>query len=95
MSGVINVWCDQCLVCSMSFFTHSVINVWCDQCLCDQCRTIVLEYIDIDIDIDKDILENIDIDIEKKISENIDSDKILNRLEFGILNRATCRYHQL
>ena len=52
MSGVINVLfhtrCDQCLVWSMSFFTHSVINVWCDQCpvwwisgvinvWCDQC----------------------------------------------------------
>ena len=41
----------------------------------------------IDIDIDKEILENIDID--KEISENIDIDKILNRLEFGISNRAT------
>ena len=43
----------------------------------------------IDIDIDKEILENIDIDIDKEISENIDIDKILNRLEFGISNRAT------
>ena len=34
-------------------------------------------------------MENIDIDIEKEISENIDIDKILNRLEFGISNRAT------
>ena len=42
--------------------------------------------IDIDIDIDKEILENIDID--KEILENIDIDKILNRLEFGISNRA-------
>jgi hypothetical protein len=42
----------------------------------------------IDIDIDKDILENIDIDIDKEILENIDIDKILNRLEFGISNRA-------
>ena len=42
----------------------------------------------IDIDIDKEILENIDIDIDKEISENIDIDKILNRLEFGISNRA-------
>ena len=40
-----------------------------------------------DIDIDKEILENIDID--KKISENIDIDKISNRLEFGISNRAS------
>ena len=31
---------------------------------------------DIDIDIDKDILENIDIDIEKEISENIESIRI-------------------
>ena len=31
-------------------------------------------------------LENIDID--KEISENIDIDKISNRLEFGISNRA-------
>ena len=35
-----------------------------------------MENIDIDIDIDKEILENIDID------------KISNRLEFGISNRA-------
>ena len=47
----------------------------------------VLENIDIDIDIDKEILENIDID--KEISENIDIDKIWNRLEFGISNRAS------
>ena len=49
-----------------------------------------LENIDINIDIDKEILENIDIviDIEKEILENIDIDKILNRLEFGISNRA-------
>ena len=46
----------------------------------------VLEYITIYID--KDLLENIDIDIEKEISENIYIDKILNRLEFGISNRA-------
>ena len=32
----------------------------------------VLENIDIDIDIDKEILENIDIDIDKEILENID-----------------------
>ena len=45
----------------------------------------------IDIDIDKDILENIDIviDIDKEILENIDIDKISNQLEFGISNRAT------
>ena len=51
----------------------------------------ILENIDIDIDIDKYILENIDIviDIDKEILENIDIDKILNRLEFGISNRAT------
>ena len=35
------------------------------------------------------ILENIDIDIDKEILENIKSDKISNRLEFGIWNRAT------
>ena len=40
----------------------------------------------IDIDIDKAILKNIDID--KVILENIDIDKISNQLEFGILNRA-------
>ena len=45
-------------------------------------RIYVLEY----IDINKEILENIDID--KEILENIDIDKILNRLEFGISNRA-------
>ena len=38
---------------------------------------VILENIDIDIDIDKAILQNIDID------------KISNRLEFGISNRAT------
>ena len=32
--------------------------------------------------------ENIDIDIDKEISENIDIDEISNRLEFGISNRA-------
>ena len=50
--------------------------------------------LNIDIDIDKEILENIDIDIDididKEISENIDIDKISNRLEFGISNRAIC-----
>ena len=38
-------------------------------------------------DIDRAVLENIDID--KEILENINIDKILNRLEFGISNRAT------
>ena len=33
-----------------------------------------MENIDIDIDIDKDILENIDINIDKEILENIDID---------------------
>ena len=41
----------------------------------------------IDIDIDKDFLENIDID--KGIFKNIDIDKILYQLEFGRSNRAT------
>ena len=54
---------------------------------------------DIDIEIDKEIFENIDIDIDKEVSENIaidkeilakiDIDKISNRLEFGISNRTT------
>ena len=44
----------------------------------------ILENIDINIDINKEILENIHID--KEILENID--KISNRLEFGISNRA-------
>ena len=34
------------------------------------------------------ILENIDIDIDKAILQNIDIDKILNRFKFGISNRA-------
>ena len=34
-------------------------------------------------------MEYIDIDIDKEILENIDIDKILNRLEVGISNRAT------
>ena len=38
----------------------------------------------IDIDIDKKVLENID----KEILENIDIDKITNPLEFDISNRA-------
>ena len=49
----------------------------------------VLENINIDINIDKEILENIDSDIDKEISENIDIDKISYRLEFGISNRAS------
>ena len=36
------------------------------------------------------ILENIDIDIDKAILQNIDIDKISNRFKFGISNRATC-----
>ena len=49
----------------------------------------------VDIDIDKAILEDIDKnilednDIDKEILEIIDIDKISNRLEFGISNRAT------
>ena len=39
---------------------------------------VILENIDIDIDIDKAILQNIDID------------KISNRFKFGISNRAKC-----
>ena len=35
------------------------------------------------------ILENIDIDIDKAILQNIDIDKILNRFKFGISNRAS------
>ena len=35
------------------------------------------------------ILENIDIDIDKAILQNIDIDKISNRFKFGISNRAT------
>ena len=42
---------------------------------------------DIDINIDKVILENIDID--KAILQNIDIDKISNRFKFGISNRAS------
>ena len=40
MSGVINVWCDQCPILHTVWSMSGVINVWCDQCLCDQCRTI-------------------------------------------------------
>ena len=47
----------------------------------------ILKNIDIDVDIDKENLVNIDID--KEILENIDIDKISNRLEFGISNRAS------
>ena len=35
------------------------------------------------------ILENIDIDIDKAILQNIDIDEISNRFKFGISNRAT------
>ena len=47
------------------------------------------------IDINNEILENIDndIDIDKENLENIDIDKISNRLEFGISNRATAPPH--
>ena len=47
----------------------------------------IFENIDIDIDIDKEVLENIDID--KENLENIDIDKISNRLEFGISNSTS------
>ena len=58
-------------------------------------KNINIKNIDIDIDrafleyinIKKGILENFNID--REISENINIDKISNRLEFGILNRAT------
>ena len=68
----------------------------------------ILKNIDINIDIDKGIWQNIDIDkaimknidIVWEILENIDIDKILNRLEFAISNRASertvieiCEYH--
>ena len=36
------------------------------------------------------ILENIDIDIDKAILQNIDIDKISNWFKFGISNRASC-----
>ena len=49
---------------------------------------VILENIDINIDIDMDFLRNIDINIEKGILKNMDIDKVLYRLEFGILNRA-------
>ena len=35
------------------------------------------------------ILENIDIDIDKAILQNINIDKISNRFKFGISNRAS------
>ena len=38
------------------------------------------------------ILENIDIDIDKAILQNIDIDKISNLFKFGISNRAN--HHQ-
>ena len=47
---------------------------------------VILEYIDIDIDINMDFLENIDID--KGIMQNIEIDEISYWLEFGISNRA-------
>ena len=47
----------------------------------------ILENIDININIDRETLENID--IGKDFLENIDIDEILNRLEFGISNRAS------
>ena len=64
---------------------------------------VILENINIDIDIKKENLENIDIDSDRKffeiailileILQNIDIDKILNRLEFGMSNRATRKCH--
>ena len=62
-------------------------NINIDKAILKNIDRAVLENINIDIDIDKEILENIDID--KEISENINIDKISNRLEFGISNRAT------
>ena len=55
------------------------------------------EHIDIDISIDKDILENIDIDIdiEKGILQNIDIDKILYRLGFGLSNTPSWMCNEL
>ena len=47
----------------------------------------ILENIDIDIDIDKAILQNIDID--KAILQNIDIDKISYRFVFGISNSTS------
>ena len=40
------------------------------------------------------ILENIDIDIDKAILQNIDIDKISNRFKFGISNRASTQHVQ-
>ena len=40
------------------------------------------------------ILENIDIDIDKAILQNIDIDKISNRFKFGISNRASVKGKQ-
>ena len=40
------------------------------------------------------ILENIDIDIDKAILQNIDIDKISNRFKFGISNRAIADRHR-
>ena len=41
------------------------------------------------------ILENIDIDIDKAILQNIDIDKISNQFKFGISNRARAREFRL
>ena len=41
MSGVINVWCGECLVWSMSGVVNVLFCTRCDQCLCDQYRTIL------------------------------------------------------
>ena len=49
-------------------------------------ENIDIDMVIFDIDIDKAIMKYINID--KEILENIDIDKILNRLEFGISNRA-------
>ena len=43
----------------------------------------------IDIDIEMDFLGNINIHIDKGILQNINIDKILYGLEFGLSNRAT------
>ena len=51
---------------------------------------VILENINIFINIDMDFLDNINIDIDKGIWQNINIDKISNRLEFGVSNRANC-----
>ena len=48
---------------------------------------VILENIDINMDFF--LNTDIDIDINKGILQNIDIDKILYRLEFGISNRAS------